>query len=239
MRKALRWPGPRGLPRREEPTIPLDQENVVHLRPHVAAPAAVPCESAYSSASPLGVGPGLSSTMVLTRRRRSFRSGAQHLAQKTNDNGFRRDRPTANLVVHESVYERPAGAAPEEGGFLCNHADGKEMTAWSWWDDRGTVILDRGPADGPVTPRWRASRLPEGKDLPDREIGQVRMEHVFPHDKLGTMLAFFVVIRASSKPPSRHGPQDLRTGRQGQHSCGISLSTSTISSACPGGRGEP
>ncbi len=191
MRKALRKAGaPEDLLQSvAQPSIPMAQELMSICDLTVATGGGPMVKSAYSSGKPaFGVGPG-NSTMVIDETANIEEAARNTRESKTNDNGSGCSAD-GNLVVHESIYDKFLEQLQKEGGYLCSEAE-KELVRKVWWDDEGHRITKTV-----ARPAWRVAemagfKLPEGKTFLIVKEDKIGKDHVFSHEKLGTMLAIF------------------------------------------------
>jgi sulfoacetaldehyde dehydrogenase len=191
MRKALKQAGaPEDLLQCvEEPSIPLAQELMSICDMTVATGGGPMVKAAYSSGKPaFGVGPG-NSTMVIDETAHIEEAARNTRESKTNDNGSGCSAD-GNLVVHESIYDPFLEQLQKEGGYLCNDAE-KEMIGKVWWDEEGHRITKTVARSAAKCAELAGFKIPEGKTFLIVKEDKIGKEHVFSHEKLGTMLAIF------------------------------------------------
>jgi sulfoacetaldehyde dehydrogenase len=191
MRKALKKAGaPEDLMQCvEEPSIPLAQELMSICDLTIATGGGPMVKSAYSSGKPAyGVGPG-NSTMVIDETANIDEAARNTMLSKTNDNGSGCSAD-GNLVVHESIYDKFLEQLQKEGGYLCSDEE-KELVRKVWWDDEGHRITKTVARPAAKCAELAGFKLPEGKTFLIVKEDKIGREHVFSHEKLGTMLAIF------------------------------------------------
>jgi sulfoacetaldehyde dehydrogenase len=191
MRKALKKAGaPEDLLQCvAEPSIPLAQELMSICDLTVATGGGPMVKAAYSSGKPAyGVGPG-NSTYVIDETADIEDAARKVRESKTNDNGSGCSAD-GNLVVHESIYEKFLERLQKEGGYLCNDRE-KEMIRKVWWDEEGHRITKTVARPASVCAELAGFKIAADKTFLIVKEDKIGKDHVFSHEKLGTMLAIF------------------------------------------------
>jgi len=173
----------------ERPSIPLANAlmSMGDLTIATGDPAMV--KAAYSSGKPAyGVGAG-NATMVIDETADVAEAARNSRISKTNDNGSGCSAD-GNLIVEASIYDRFLQQLQQEGGYLVNETEKRQLQA-AYWDADGLRTADTIARPAADVARKAGFAIPGDKTFLIVEESHIGKAHPFSSEKLGTVLAIF------------------------------------------------
>ena len=173
----------------ERPSIPLAQQLMSVCDLTIATGGTAMVKAAYSSGKPAyGVGAG-NATVVIDETADLASAAKNTRISKTQNHGSGCSCD-GNLLVEATIYDRFLQLLQDEGGYLAN-ADEKRQLERVMWDADGRRTLDTVARAAGVIAAKAGFALPEGKSfiiVPEDAIGKA---HRFSGEKLSPVLAIF------------------------------------------------